>query len=402
MKRKITAVLFGLLLTVMLVSCGAGGAGDKGAFAGSADESESGAPEKNKDISPDLIYDHSLALSYAEEFSVDYYEGGYVLLTIADDSRFLLIPPEGEEPSELSGDIVLLHQPVEQIYLVASAVMDMFVSLDALDSIGFAGLTPENWYIEEAREAMEAGDILYAGKYSAPDYEQILSRGCGLAVENTMIYHTPEVKEQLEKFGIPVLVDYSSYEPSPLGRMEWIKLYGILAGKEDRALEAFTVQEKAYLDAGEAAAEIGEAAERGKAAAETGDGKQEPGERKTVAFFYITANGSVNVRRSSDYLPKMIEAAGGSYIFRDLDGEGASSSVTMQMEEFYAAAKDADYIIYNSTVDGELESADALLAKNSLLRILKRWRRAGCSARPKTCISPPCSLEPSPRISAAC
>ena len=32
-----------------------------------------------------------------------------------------------------------------------------------------------------------------------------------------MILHTPEVKEQLEKFGIHVLVDYSSYEPEPLG-----------------------------------------------------------------------------------------------------------------------------------------------------------------------------------------
>ena len=102
-----------------------------------------------------------------------------------------------------------------------------------------------------------------------------------------------------------------------------------------------------------------------------------------MAFFYITANGSVNVRRSSDYLPKMIEAAGGSYIFRDLDGEGASSSVTMQMEEFYAAAKDADYIIYNSTVDGELESADALLAKNSLLKNFKAVEegRVFCTAK---------------------
>ena len=28
--------------------------------------------------------------------------------------------------------------------------------------------------------------------------------------------------------------------------------------------------------------------------------------------------------------------------------------MNMQMEEFYAKAKDADYIIYNSTIDGEL------------------------------------------------
>ena len=38
---------------------------------------------------------------------------------------------------------------------------------------------------------MEAGEITYAGKYSAPDYECILAAHCSLAIENTMIYHTP-------------------------------------------------------------------------------------------------------------------------------------------------------------------------------------------------------------------
>ena len=89
---------------------------------------------------------------------------------------------------------------------------------------------------------MQAGRIAYAGKYSAPDYERILTAECGLAVENTMIYHTPEVKEQLERFGIPVLVERSSYESSPLARMEWIKLYGILLGKEALAEEVFAQQ----------------------------------------------------------------------------------------------------------------------------------------------------------------
>lgn len=89
---------------------------------------------------------------------------------------------------------------------------------------------------------MENGEISYAGKYSAPDYERIVSANCGLAIENTMIYHTPEVKEQLEKFGIPVLVERSSYESDPLARMEWVKLYGILFDKEAEAETFFNEQ----------------------------------------------------------------------------------------------------------------------------------------------------------------
>ena len=34
----------------------------------------------------------------------------------------------------------------------------------------------------------------------------------------------------------------------------------------------------------------------------------------------------------------------------------------MQMEEFYAAAKESDYLIYNSTIDGEIHSISELLA----------------------------------------
>ena len=48
-----------------------------------------------------------------------------------------------------------------------------------------------------------------------------------------MIYHKPEVQEKLEQFGIPVLVEHSSYESHPLGRTEWLKLYGVLLGKEE-------------------------------------------------------------------------------------------------------------------------------------------------------------------------
>ena len=46
-----------------------------------------------------------------------------------------------------------------------------------------------------------------------------------------MIYHMPEVIEQLERIGVPVLIERSSYEPEPLGRMEWLKLYAALLGR---------------------------------------------------------------------------------------------------------------------------------------------------------------------------
>lgn len=331
MKEKLTAVFFSILLVFSMTAC----------------EKNAADTENSTDISPELTYDKSMDLTYAKGFSVDYYKEGYSLITVSGDGRFLLIPEGMDTPSGLDEDIILLEQPVKNIYLAASAVMDMFVSMDSLDAVRFSALKPESWYVAEAKNAMEAGDILYAGKYSAPDYERILSEGCGLAVENTMIYHTPEVKEQLEGFGIPVLVDHSSYETEPLGRTEWVKLYGLLIGKETEAETAFNAGWEAFNAI-----------------------SQEEKTGKTVAFFYITANGEANVRRSSDYLPKMIDMAGGSYIFDHLGDKDdtASSTVTMQMEEFYASARDADYLIYNSTIEGELSSMEEFLGKNELLK----------------------------------
>lgn len=186
----------------------------------------------------ELVFDHAYPLDYATQFTADCYADGSTLLTIPDAQAKFLIRPEGAATLRtVPAGVTVLQQPVQNIYLVSTSAMDLFLHLDALDSIALSGTRAEGWYLDEAKQAMQAGRIAYAGKYSAPDYERILTAECGLAVENTMIYHTPEVKEQLERFGIPVLVERSSYESSPLARMEWIKLYGILLGKEALAEE---------------------------------------------------------------------------------------------------------------------------------------------------------------------
>ena len=334
-QRKRIGILFVLILTcIWSMGCG---------------KSQSSWRNEDHTISEALTFEKSMDLSYATEFAVDYYNDGFALVSISDGSRFLVNTKGEKVPDDLDEDIVVLDAPVSDIYLVASATMDMFCSLDALDHICLSGLTEDRWEIPEAKEAMQNGQILYAGKYNAPDYELICSKGCALAIESTMIGHVPEVKENLESFGIPVLVDHSSYESEPLGRTEWVKLYGILTGKEEAAEKAFEEQ-KQYVS------ELSDTNDTGK----------------TVAFFYITTAGTVSVRKSSDYVPKMIDIAGGEYIFKNRKGEdNAASSVNMQMEEFYAQAKDADYLVYNSTIDGQLHTVEELMEKSSLFENFK-------------------------------
>ena len=93
---------------------------------------------------------------------------------------------------------------------------------------------------------------------------------------------------------------------------------------------------------------------------------------KTVAFFYVSTDGTIVVRRTQDYIPKMIEIAGGKYIFDNLENtENESSSVSLTMEEFYATAVNADYLIYNSSIDSEIQSIDELIGKNELFADFK-------------------------------
>lgn len=351
-RKKITLNCCLLLMGLLgLCSCGSPSSDSVENTASGANENSTvlEQTENMEENNEELVYESSMELKYAENFSVDYYVGGYKFLTVKDGTKLLVVPEGKAVPEDLEEDVYIMQQPIENLYLVASAVMDMFDSLDAVDTIRLSGQKEGNWYIESANEAMANGDMLYAGKYNKPDYELIVSENCSLAIENMMISHSPEVIEMMEDFGIPVMIEYSSYESHPLGRVEWIKFFGALVGKEAEAEEAFAKQ-VAILE--EVAA----------------DEKTD----QTVAFFFITTNGLVQVRQSSDYVPKMIELAGGKYIFENLgDPESSRSTMNMQVEEFYNSAKDVDYIIYNSSIDGGVNSIEELLNKCAVLKDFK-------------------------------
>ena len=208
--------------------------------------------------------DHSVELSYADQFSIDCRTGGYQIITIGEKDQYLVVPEGKEVPSGIPQEITVLQQPLDSIYLVATSAMDMFRELDGIDAVTLSGTDVSGWYIEEAREY----------------FDGLLER------------LTPVLEQE-----------------------------------------------------------------------NTG---------KTVAFFFITANGGVNVRCSGDYIAKAIELAGGVYAFPDLTSEGSvQTTMNIQMEEFYQGAKDADILIYNSAIDEELETLDQLLEKSPVLKDFK-------------------------------
>ena len=280
---------------------------------------------------------------YAGQFAIDRYTDGVSVIHTAAAS-YLILPEAMDAPADTKG-MRVIQKPLKNVYLAASADMDFFSALGCMNALRFSAVKTDDWSIDSARDAMENGDILYAGKYREPDYELLLSGGCTLSIESTMIEHTPEVKEKLEELGITVFVDYSSYETHPLGRCEWIKVYGEMLDSPGKAEELFNQQ----LD------EIPDKTDTGK----------------KVVYFYINSNGQAVTRKPGDYVTKMIELAGGENVFKNIGDDTKASAVTLEMEDFYAGASDADYIIYDTAIGGELTSVQSLTEKNALLADFK-------------------------------
>ena len=286
----------------------------------------------------------TMELEYANQFHVDYYEDGISVARVEDGLSYLLTEdPAGLPewvPEDEASDMIVIAVPASSVYNAASSAMDLIDAAGAIDSVKMTSTQAKDWGIKKIRKLVEEETIRYIGKYRAPDYEALLEADVDLAIESTMIYHTPQVKEELEKLGIPVLVERSSYESDPLGRLEWIKLYGLLLGKSEEA--------EAFFD--DAVAKLGYV--------DTSAVKKAP----SVAFFSVNSNGSVVVRKPGDYVTKMIEMAGGTYALDDITDEddNALSTMNMQMEAFYDKAVDADILIYNSTIEGGLSSLSDL------------------------------------------
>ncbi len=315
-----------------------------------------GCSEKKTEDDPDnwmgLRLEETEENRYATGFTIRKYEGGAYRLSVSGaNAEYLILPEKAESPANVPSDITVIRQPKQNVYLASSSVMCYFYELGAKETVGFTSTKAGDWTDPEVKKAVEEDEITYVGKYNAPDYEWLVQEKTTLAIENTMILHSPKTKEQLEQLGIPVLVEYSSYEEHPLGRLEWIRVYGCILGKEEAADTFFKEQEELFLK-------------------QKKDRTEQP---LKVACFSITPNGYVSVQKPGSYMAALIREAGGEYFLtEEASGEEKDSgSLNLQMDRFYETAKDADLLIYNGNIYGVPESLQALVREQPLLADFK-------------------------------
>lgn len=281
--------------------------------------------------------------TFAELFSIEHLkdenEKAYSKIEVFDkekklDTSWLLLPEGVDKVSGAPAGVNIMTFRDRQNIMVSSAsTMALINAMDALSKVPMT-TADTTWRIQEIKDAIDKGTVKEVGKYSKPDYEQIISIGAEkhvtFAVFSTMLDSVPDVYDQLTKTcNLRIMRDQSSYESHPLGRTEWIKIYGEIFDMRDKSDAVFNGQVE-ILNETTSKINVPEA------------------ERKTVLIFYTTSTkDTFYVRNAADYVTELVNLGGGKQV-AEID-PGKSGNTKMPQELFIEKCSQADYVLYNWT-----------------------------------------------------
>ena len=315
MMKKTLQTIFLLCAIALLASCGNGGSGSGGnAF------SEAGTKEEN---------------SYAKFFEITNYSNCTVISVINpwDTTRtlqeYVLVEKDSPLPDNLpSGTIV--RTPVENIIMYSTIHASIWEELGALENV--AGICePEYLTSQNAKQMLTEGKIQDCGMAASPNVEKIIE------IDGQFIVASPFENGgygQAEKLGIPIFESADYMENHPLGRVEWMKVFGLLSGREDVADSLFKSTENSYNSL--------------KALAAGAVGKPRiMSERKYGSSWFIVGGAS--------YIAQMYKDAGADYIFSDNPDTG---SVPCAFETVYDKGADSDLWVFKYAAERPMTYAD--------------------------------------------
>jgi len=248
----------------------------------------------------------SIPLSYAKGFKIfqgkDFWEIHVTQGYTGADKTFRYLVLEENSKAEKTGFDAFVQLPISKIVVTSTTHIP---HLDLLDSseklVGF----PQTDLIssEITRKLIDSGKVTDLGSGPSANPELVIN----LQPDWMMISTLGEDLRYLDLFAqanIPAIINGEYVEQNPLGRAEWIKFTGILLGKYAEALSAFETIEKAYQDAEKLTATLPESA---KPKVLSGVMYQD--------IWYAPGADSWGAR--------ILENAGGNYIFADQSGEGS-------------------------------------------------------------------------------
>lgn len=209
----------------------------------------SSCKEKTAQVDKQVV--HETSLKYATGFRVSSFANNSKLVEVLNPYQgantgftYLLVPDDMEVPAH-APDVRVIRTPIQSIVCTSTTHIPM---LDYLGSgellVGF----PTLYFISSKtmRARINAGQITELGTDKGMNLELVAALKPGLVMGYTMSADYGQFGK-IEDFGIPVFINAEYLEKHPLGRAEWIKLMGLLVGKEKVADSVFNAIESAYL-----------------------------------------------------------------------------------------------------------------------------------------------------------
>jgi iron complex transport system substrate-binding protein len=252
----------------------------------------------------------TLVNSYAEAFRVIQYKS-YTQLDIIDPASDSVRFRYGKG-QDVPSFLVDLGSDVETIAALSSTHVGMLKVLDLNDHI--MGVSSKKYLCgdENDKDWVDYGDL------GQSNPEMFVKHRPSLITYSGFQQDIPILKK-LRKIGVPAMVNYDWKETHPLGRAEWLKVFGLLFDVEIRANRQFEAIEQEYLSLVESIQE----------------------DSTSPSVFVGTLYGDVfNVPAGESYMAKMIEDANVKYKYADTEGTG---SLNISLEEIITTNRATNY-----------------------------------------------------------
>jgi iron complex transport system substrate-binding protein len=157
--------------------------------------------------------------------------------------RYLLVP-RGQPVPEVA-DTTVVHTPVRSVVCMSTTFIAQLSVLDKVDTI--VGVDRKRYvYSPEVRRMIAAGTVAEVGGDRTIDLERALAIKPDLVLTFGLDDSLAGTYRQLARAGVTTVFSADYLEPTPLGRCEWIRFFGLLFGAEQRANIYFAEVVKEY------------------------------------------------------------------------------------------------------------------------------------------------------------
>lgn len=205
------------------------------------EKKDSTVTKSEVDSTPEII---DLSIEFSENYSLTPTENGYHLELIDPNSMETEASYELVYDQESNANKNIIQIPIQHVANLSQTSVGMMAILDAYDQLcGISGIQYAS--DQKVKDLFNEKKLVEIGEETNFPIEKIVSSKADLLLYSGFGNDFPQEKK-LKKLGVHVLPNYDWREKHPLGKAEWIKLIGVLCGKEKEALDYFETVRKEY------------------------------------------------------------------------------------------------------------------------------------------------------------